>query len=540
MQQLADDQRRSIQLPEGEATVGMTLPAVADRAGRFLGFDATGKLISVIGSDLAPDLSERTVLTTGATTVRPLRDKFRDTLSVRDFGAVGDGVTDDTQALRRAFAEAAGCTLLIPRGRYMVRNGDTGWGVTWTRQMRIIGDGPGGGWTGTVIFKDPAEAPSGSIISIHPEAHLSAGATNSSFGWHMEGIRLAGPNADYGLYIGLGAARFLAKATFRNNAFAPVRHWCFFQTKSMEDDDGFFTSIIEDNFFESSEGGGCIRLNRAGDSLTIANNTIAGPGQGLHMDVIAGAAMQIIRENNVTAGGGIVVEGGNQTKIINNQMEQVLPSVNGYGAQIYLRLGTSCEIRGNNLNNHGKAHNIRLADTTYSAIDGNLLNVYWSTPTDWKHLLMEGACFANSLGTTNQYIGAGGGTVTPSVVDATALPTIDLYKPLTLAGGWVAYGDASFVQGLAYRLNPDRSVSLRGQITGGSTAAGTTIATLPVGARPTGAAVRISARLLIGGGQQWVTWSFFVTVDGQIQRDGVVTPSPISFVSFDGARFDIA
>ena len=40
-------------------------------------------------------------------------------LDVRDFGAVGDGVTDDSAALKTAFQEGAGRTIYIPAGTYL-------------------------------------------------------------------------------------------------------------------------------------------------------------------------------------------------------------------------------------------------------------------------------------------------------------------------------------------------------------------------------------------------------------------------------------
>ena len=43
------------------------------------------------------------------------------TASVKDFGAKGDGVTDDTKALQRAVAEAPAGALLFPAGRYLLR-----------------------------------------------------------------------------------------------------------------------------------------------------------------------------------------------------------------------------------------------------------------------------------------------------------------------------------------------------------------------------------------------------------------------------------
>ena len=54
---------------------------------------------------------------TGATS-RTVQDKLRDTVSVKDFGAVGDGVTDDTVAIQAAINE--GGVITVPPGTYNV------------------------------------------------------------------------------------------------------------------------------------------------------------------------------------------------------------------------------------------------------------------------------------------------------------------------------------------------------------------------------------------------------------------------------------
>ena len=72
----------------------------------------------------------------------------RGRISAMDYGAVGDGVTDDTEALERAFADAARLhvSLYIPSGTYMIRRP-----LTLKSGMEIYGDG-----NSTIIRKFPA------------------------------------------------------------------------------------------------------------------------------------------------------------------------------------------------------------------------------------------------------------------------------------------------------------------------------------------------------------------------------------------------
>ena len=67
-----------------------------------------------------------TVTATGSTTPRTLPDRFADVVNVKDFGAVGDGVTDDTAAFNAAIATASGGTVYVPRGTYLLGTSPTG------------------------------------------------------------------------------------------------------------------------------------------------------------------------------------------------------------------------------------------------------------------------------------------------------------------------------------------------------------------------------------------------------------------------------
>lgn len=93
----------------------------------------TGDVATVLSSVPAAGLfpiasSDVTFLQAGASAVqRTAQSKLRDTVSVKDFGAVGDGVTDDTAAAQAALDHviAAGGTLYFPAGTYLL-NGTAG------------------------------------------------------------------------------------------------------------------------------------------------------------------------------------------------------------------------------------------------------------------------------------------------------------------------------------------------------------------------------------------------------------------------------
>jgi len=71
---------------------------------------------------------------------RTVESKLQDVVSVKDFGAVGDGTTDDTSAIQAAIDAVAGIAefqrpvLLFPSGNYLITQ------LTWSTNVSIKGD----------------------------------------------------------------------------------------------------------------------------------------------------------------------------------------------------------------------------------------------------------------------------------------------------------------------------------------------------------------------------------------------------------------
>ena len=115
IQQLAEKVDRAVKVPQSSS------------------LDADSLLQSVLAGDTS---AIYTPLGTGAVT-RTVASKLNDTVSVKDFGAVGNGVTNDTAAIQAAINACFGKTLYFPSGRYLISSTLT---ASATTCVNFLGD----------------------------------------------------------------------------------------------------------------------------------------------------------------------------------------------------------------------------------------------------------------------------------------------------------------------------------------------------------------------------------------------------------------
>ena len=85
------------------------------------------------------NISNRYVKAEGSTELRTLGERFADIVNVKDFGAKGDGTTDDTEAIQAAINRASdkgGGTVYLPAGKYIQSQT-----LVLKAKVKLLGDG---------------------------------------------------------------------------------------------------------------------------------------------------------------------------------------------------------------------------------------------------------------------------------------------------------------------------------------------------------------------------------------------------------------
>jgi hypothetical protein len=111
-QEDAADISRAMTIPITDGALDMALPSSVSRASKVLAFDSSGlPVMSVMD-----DQSLLTVIATDSTTARSHQERWSERRNVLDYGAVGDGSTDDSDEIQACFdaAAAGGGVVVFP------------------------------------------------------------------------------------------------------------------------------------------------------------------------------------------------------------------------------------------------------------------------------------------------------------------------------------------------------------------------------------------------------------------------------------------
>lgn len=136
---IADIYRRAITVGEGEAAP--VLPSAAARANQLFGFGPLGQIVLYVTSSIVTLASVINYVGDYVGSVsRTVKARLDDSVSVKDFGAIGNGIADDSVAVQLAYdrvAAAGGGDLFFPRGTYRIALNMT------SRNVHIRGAGRG-------------------------------------------------------------------------------------------------------------------------------------------------------------------------------------------------------------------------------------------------------------------------------------------------------------------------------------------------------------------------------------------------------------
>lgn len=311
-------------------------------------------------------------------TTRTVKSRLQEVISVKDFGATGDGSTDDAPAIQAAIDAAAAASQRIlvtfPPGQYRL-----GSGLTVSKPMvHLRCDGQcelllNTGVNGITISPNPEETADHETIQ------------NSVVGLFIKPYTGATPGNGITVdtYGTSPTAVVPVRILIAENKIWDMGGHGIYVTDEATHTAAAHDIVISRNDIRRSAGDG-IRLDQGGDNIAIDHTNIdSNTGWGIYAHVVAGSANTTIHQCRITrnATGEIRLVNAPLTKITENEFEQGTSITGANSALLDIGIGGGIDanqtvVRNNNLNGStsGATHCVRLDKATGVMVEGNLFS----------------------------------------------------------------------------------------------------------------------------------------------------------------------